>query len=166
MPLHYNTLLNNIELEKLYKKYERIMYYKAYEILGDRYLAEDAVHDSFISISSNMQIIIKTDYSKIKPLLLTIIRNKAIDLRRKRKIRNSLDLVEITQPQNSPKEKYLLKDIIKELPYECRVLLKLKYYYGYTYKEISKILKINVHIVGIRMNTAKKILQLKINEEN
>lgn len=166
MPLHYNTLLNNIELEKLYRKYERIMYYKAYDILGDRYLAEDAVHDSFISISSNMQIIIKTDYSKIRPLLLTIIRNKAIDLRRKRRIRNSLDLVEITQPQNSPKEKYLLKDIIKELPYEYRVLLKLKYYYGYTYKEISKILKTNVHTVGIRMKTAKEILQLKINEEN
>ena len=46
---------NNEEdiIDSLYKLYEQSMYYEAYKILHDEYLAEDAVHEAFLRLIRN-----------------------------------------------------------------------------------------------------------------
>ena len=42
------------KFEQLYIKYRNHMLNRAYDILGDRGLAEDAVHNAFLSISQTI----------------------------------------------------------------------------------------------------------------
>ena len=37
-------------IDALYRLYEQSMYFEAYKILHDEYLAEDAVHEAFLSL--------------------------------------------------------------------------------------------------------------------
>lgn len=167
----YMSLIDNDneknKFELLYKEYRDMMYYKAYNILKDHYLAEDAVHDSFIRIAKDIKNIDK-DSKKTKALFLTIAKNKAIDLYRKRKIRTHVAWDEadnyITIPSES-EEDNTLKHLIKELPDIYRDILELKYYYGYTYDEISRLLHINPNTVGVRLHRAKELLEEGLNEK-
>lgn len=151
------------KFEQLYEKYRDMMYYKAYEILKDSYMAEDAVHDSFLRIAKNMKSIKDVDSLKTKSFILTVTKNRAIDLYRQRKTRNHVDwkeenIKEINSKENDP----ILKILIMELPDIYRDILVLKYYHGYTYKEIAKIQGIQTQTVGIRLHRAKQMLQEKL----
>lgn len=152
------------KFEILYKKYRDMMYYKAYDILKDSYLAEDAVHDSFLGIAKIINKI-EIDSYKTKALFLTITKNRAIDLYRKRKIRNHVDLEEIDHYKSSSQDDNTLKFLIKALPDIYRDILELKYYHGYTYEEISKLLHINPNTVGVRLYRAKKMLEEELNDK-
>ena len=48
--------LKQEKLKQIYEKYKNRMYISAYRILNDPHKAEDAVHDSFIAISRNLDL--------------------------------------------------------------------------------------------------------------
>ncbi len=45
---------HKLKFENLYRDYRQLMFYKANEILQDKHLAEDAVHQAFIRIIQNL----------------------------------------------------------------------------------------------------------------
>jgi RNA polymerase sigma-70 factor (ECF subfamily) len=55
-------------LEQLYSNYAKLMYYIAYEILKDQFLAEDAVQTAFLKLEKNNSELIR--FPVIKPRLL------------------------------------------------------------------------------------------------
>ena len=69
----------------LYEKYKFLMQKIAMDVLQDPYLAEDAVHNAFINLAKNIDNVGETDSTPTKRYLITITKNAAIDIYRKRK---------------------------------------------------------------------------------
>ena len=49
-----DTEEDKTKFEVIYEKYHKLMFYVANQILKDNYLAEDAVHDSFVKFIENL----------------------------------------------------------------------------------------------------------------
>jgi len=65
------------KIAQIYEKYRQMMYATAYEILRSRYDAEDAVHESFIRLASNLHKVNISDGQKTAAYLVTIVKNVA-----------------------------------------------------------------------------------------
>jgi len=89
----YLSMLNGQEdknkFELLYEKYRKLMFYIANNILNDEYLAEDAVHQTFIEILKNLDKIDDVFCHKTKNFIVIMVRNTAINMYNRRK-RNSV----------------------------------------------------------------------------
>ena len=55
----------------LYEKYRYLLMKVAYDVLGDNYLAEDAVHEAFIKVTKNMEKIGDVNSQETKRYLIT-----------------------------------------------------------------------------------------------
>ena len=77
----------------LVRKHVRAAHAAALVVLGDAAEAEDAVQDAFVSALKRLEDCRPEE--KFRPWLLTIVRNRAIDLRRRQRVRraDSLDVV-------------------------------------------------------------------------
>lgn len=61
------------------------MFYVANQILKDNFLAEDAVHDSFVKFMENLDKIQDVNCHKTKRFVVIIVRNHAINTYNNRK---------------------------------------------------------------------------------
>ena len=52
---------DRIKFEKVYNSFKNIMLNRAYEIIKERQLAEDAVHNAFLKIINNLPKIYEPD---------------------------------------------------------------------------------------------------------
>ena len=57
---------DKVKFEKVYKNFKNIMLNKAYEIVKERQLAEDAVHNAFLKIINNLPKIYDADSNETK----------------------------------------------------------------------------------------------------
>ena len=58
------------KFELLYEQYRKLMKYIAFGILHDEYLAEDAVHDTFLKLTKYLDNIEDTRSSKTKSFIV------------------------------------------------------------------------------------------------
>ena len=144
------------------------MFVEAKGILKDNYLAEDAVHNAFVKIISNLEKFNKIDCQETRNLIVIIIRSVSIDMYRKRNrefentdildkeisIETDFSIIEV---DNILKEIDVLPDIYKDI-------LLLKVEYGYKDREIAKLLGIKVDTVSKRLERARKQLKKQLNE--
>lgn len=151
---------------QIYEEYQKIMYYTAYRILGDQKDTEDVVHDSFLKLIEILPQIEEVRCHKTKNLLVTIVERKAIDLYRKRKVRKTISLNEeyVNVPHAADIEdiptRTDLGKALALLPTRSRQLLLLKYYNGYSEKEIANMLSMSYVSVRKEIQRAKEKLQL------
>lgn len=173
--LYLNTIeepKNKSKFEQLYLMYREKMYWKAYDILQDKYLAEDAVHDAFLRIAKYIDTIDEINCNKTIALLVIIVKNISIDIYRKRKKSTYLSLDEDTSQfisatnYNDNLEEQQLIQYIKELPQNYRDIFILKYYIGYTNKEIAKYLNLKESSIRVRLLRGKKLLEKKLNGDD
>lgn len=165
---------HKLKFENLYRDYRQLIFYKANEILQDKHLAEDAVHQAFIRIIQNLDKIDENNCHKTKGFIVIITENIAIDMYRKLKkektipfekieykIKDLSPSVEDIFEQNN--ESLLMKGIAL-LPSNYSSVIFLKYSHGYNNKEIGQILNISEENVRQRIFRGKKKL-LEIIEE-
>ena len=69
-----------LKVERLYERYKRLLYKIAYNILKDKYLSEDAVHQTFIRIINNLHKIGEINCPQTQSFLVIMCRNVAIDI--------------------------------------------------------------------------------------
>ena len=69
------------KLELIYNQYKNLMLNRAYDILKDRGLAEDAVHNAFIRILKNLDKISEINCPKTKSFVVVIVENVSITKR-------------------------------------------------------------------------------------
>lgn len=73
------------KMAQIYKKYRQTMYAAAVEILRSPYDAEDAVHESFIRLASNLHKVNISDSQKTAAYLVTIVKNISYTYIKKRR---------------------------------------------------------------------------------
>lgn len=137
---------------RIYNENRGEMFNYANYILHDDGLAEDAVHDAFEKVAKYFS---KIDFTaNTRSLLLTIVRNTALTLRKKyrREIITSAPLDGECEEsrdhlETSVENRSTLEDIIREIenmPEEYATVFRLRYIHDLTYSQIAGLLDISV----------------------
>lgn len=154
----------------LYDKYKYLMLKVALDVLQDRFWAEDAVHNAFINISKNLNKIEDPHSTATKRYLITITKNSAIDIYRKRKTQMRKEIyIDELQEENFPlsyietdMENNVL-DILKNLPVKYRDIFLLKYSAHMENNEIAKLCGIKESTVRQRIARGKTLIEKALN---
>lgn len=150
-------------IDALYRLYEQPMYYEAYGILRDEYLAEDAVHEAFLRLIRNREKIVEPDSPAVRRYVYKTLKSAALDLYRKQKkqCENCVELDEAlvdmcvaeTQLGDMPFE------LISQLPPKYASVIRCLFVDGLTIRETAAVLKISEACVRKRCERARKLLK-------
>lgn len=150
----------------LYETYRHLMMKVALNVLKDTFLAEDAVHESFIKIAKNMEKIGEIDATATKRYLLTITKNATIAIYRKRNHQFQREIyvdeleecnVPVTYAETDVDDGIL--DILRCLPVKYRDVFLLKYSGNMDNDEIAKVLNITEGTIRQRLSRGKIMIQ-------
>jgi len=156
---------DKVKFEQIYETYRDLMFHVASQILRNDHDAEDAVHQAFISIIQNLDKISRAECLKTRGYVVITVERKALDIIRANKRytdlnEKNLSGLEIPLPGDSR-----LADALATLPARYREILLLRYDYGYTQKELCKILDLSGPAVQKLLWRAKKALSDALEKE-
>ena len=153
------------KFEFIFNKYRKLMLHKAYGILNDYSLAEDAASEAFIRIYKNMHKIDDPSSNKTIAFIVTIVKNVSLTMLKKEKEhavqeydyeqQDPFDLEEQTLARLGSEQIYQMLD---EMGEEMKSVFLLKYAYDLSHKEIGRMLDISENNVTVRLHRAKKKL--------
>ena len=138
------------KFREIYENYRHFMWYIAQQKLKDTHLAEDAVQEAFLALTRHLDKVEDAHSPGTKKFLATIVRSKAIDLRR---MNNPQEVLTDGLPEGKAgrdildqllvKENYnRLISCVLELDDSYRVVFEYKYLYQMSDAEIADILGI------------------------
>ena len=174
--LTFETEDDKLKFERLFEKYKRLLLYKAYGILNDHSLAEDAVSEAFIRIYKNLNKVDDIDSPKAVAFLVTIVRNTSLTILEKQK---KYGVSEYDVPEGeieakgdlSTEEDVLsvavthdMLKIVDNLKEDLRAPFLLKYAHNLSHKEIATMLHITENNATVRIHRAKNKLALLFRE--
>ena len=164
----YLTLVEDGEvgkLEALYREYKSKMLSKAYSVLRDEGLAEDAVHNAFMRILKNLDKIDEVKSSRTRGFVLVITANvaKSMYTREKRVTVVELDetLPEPTDVETQTERRLtaeLIAEKIAALPESYSSVTMLRYRNGLSDGEIASALSLSPSTVRKRLERGRKKL--------
>lgn len=146
----YNQAVDQIS-DRLYR-----FVLKSYK---DSHKAEDIVQDSFEKLWKNVE---NVNFEKVKSYLFTTAYHTMIDRIRKEKrssFSEELNLKEQGHENNYSDLNEILKAAVEKLPETQRMVLLLRDYEGYSYKEIGEIAKISESQVKVYIYRARVFLK-------
>ena len=153
------TESDRTKFETIYLAYRGLMYHVAYYILKNPQDAEDVVHQSFVKLAERMADIPDGPCPRTRNLVVTVTERGAIDLYRSRQRHPEAELDEqalVSQPAPPPGGG--LADAMASLPPRYREVLLLKYYNGYSAREIAGFLSATPDAVTQTLHRARKKL--------
>ena len=160
------------KFEYLYQKYKNLLLHKAYDILKDYALAEDAVSEAYIRIYKNLHKIDDPAANRSIAFVVTIVKNVALTMLSKEKRitaeeyddtqADSFDLEESVMSGVTSRQIYAAMELLGE---ELRSVFLLRYAYDYSLKEVGALLGISENNAAVRLHRAKKKLALLLAKE-
>ena len=144
-------------LRRIYEKFKDDLLGLAITLLRDRSLAEDVVHDVFVSFAGTVGSFHLS--GSLKGYLSTCVANSARDMNRLRSPRFAGPDVIQAAGSNSdgPVENAIgieesdeLQDLLTRLPYEQREIIVLHLHHEMRFREIAKALGISINTVQSR----------------
>ncbi|MEE8524617.1 MAG: sigma-70 family RNA polymerase sigma factor [Thermoanaerobaculia bacterium] len=164
---------------KLAQRHRRSMYILALQLMGNRDDALDVVQDALLRFFTTLH---RFDLRRpVKPWLYQIVRNRAVDLHRRRKVRRheSLDAVdhdgrryEIRDVSVDPERDVVRSQLkariwqsLDELSPKQREILVLRDYQDLSYTEIAETLDIPIGTVMSRLHGARKRLRSVLKDD-
>ncbi|MEG2058036.1 MAG: RNA polymerase sigma factor [Romboutsia sp.] len=160
------------KFEYIYENYKKTMHYKAFQILKDEQLSEDAVHESFIRLIKyiNENKIEDVTSNKTKGLVIVIVKSVSINIYNKIKKENEkIDILKDRSTFNDTTLENLetfseIEIAILKLPDTYKEIFLLKYFQQLSDKEISKVLNIKQDTVRKRVSRGRQKLKAIILE--
>ena len=147
------------QFEQLYIMYKGLMFHVAMKILKNEFDAEDAVHQAFLSLIENLKKISDVK-CPTRAYIVIITERKAIDIIRSRSKLVDMEFWESTYGIEIPLPgDHGLADAMARLPAAYRDILLLRYYNGYSVREISSMLHIKKDTAQKQLWRAKAALQ-------
>lgn len=163
------------KFKRIYTHYRNMIYLKAFSILKDHSLAEDATQDSLVKIAREIK---KIDgiCDKTTALIRIIVTHSCAELMRKDSGRDDIpydDAIDSGDDIIHADAEMLMKNdglnfvtgTIVEMSETYRDVLSLKYIYGYSISETAEILGISELNTKVRLYRARRKLKI-ILEEN
>ena len=155
-------------ITELIERYKQRIFTSIFFLVKDRELAEDLFQETFIKIITSLRKNHYNEQGKFLPWALRISHNLVIDHFRKEKLMPlSHDSEEFSVfdvlPQNerNPEERIIqdekvamVNSLLDRLPADQREVVILRHYGGLSFKEISKMLDININTALGRMHYA------------
>ena len=163
--LTFSSVESQDKFELIYERYKNLMLKKAYDILRDTMLAEDAVSEAFIRIYKNLDKIGDIDSGRSIAFVVTIAKNTALTILARQKNQYSAgEVLEDTQEGSFDLEDHVLSglsaskifDVLNKLSDDLRQVFLLKYGHDLSHREIAGILGISENNVTVRLHRAKK----------
>ena len=189
--MHYSQLMSDRDLVRLYQKgqeeaitelirrYKQKIFTSIFFLVRKRELAEDLFQETFIKIIISLRENRYNEEGKFLPWAIRIAHNLVIDhFRKDRHMPMQRDTEEYSvfdfMPQRSRnaveemihEEKInKVRQLIEQLPFEQREVVIMRHYGELSFKEISKILNININTALGRMHYAILKMREIIKEE-
>lgn len=155
---------------QLYDNYSAALFGIIKRIIKDEGLSEDILQNVFVHIWTNIESY-HPEKASLFTWISTITKNVAIDFNRGKLYRQhqenlSLNIIEATQSNSSSfsPERHYFPQHIQKLSKKERVIIELIYYYGYTSKQASEVLKIPLETIKTRLRESLKNLRGVIQE--
>lgn len=153
---------NKIALEKLYNRYNKLVYGIAFSILKNKEDSEDVVQTVFSKLYVLEKNKLPTD--KIGTWLYTVTRNETLLLLRKNNNDVNLDTIYDLEDENNEIDKFINKDsynrLINGLNQKEQEIVSLKILSNFTFKEIGELLGESANTIKWRYY--KSIYSLRI----
>ena len=153
---------NKIALEKLYNRYNKLVYGIAFSILKNKEDSEDVVQTVFSKLYILEKDKLPTD--KIGTWLYTVTKNEALLLLRKNNNDVGLDTIYDLEDENNEIDKFINKDsynrLINGLNQREQEIVSLKILSNFTFKEIGELLGESANTIKWRYY--KSIYSLRI----
>lgn len=159
---------------ELARRHRRAMYFLALQLLGNPDDAMDVVQDSLMRFLTNLH---RFDPRRpVRPWLYRIVRNRVIDLARRRKVRrhSSIDArddegnlklvlpdpsVDLERDARQSQLRARLFEALDELSPKQKEIIVLRDYQDLSYKEIAEHLQVPIGTVMSRLHGARKKLR-------
>jgi RNA polymerase sigma-70 factor (ECF subfamily) len=166
--------VQKIDWEKVVLKYQKLVWNKAYRILGNNADACDCFQDTFFSV---YQITKKQKVNNFRALLSAVAGTRAVDILRKKIRRENLNYslqdcdnyVLSTNKQDVDIFSWELADrlraAIATLPQVEAEVFCLRALNGLSYRQIAKHLNITCNLVGVNLHRARKKLNDMLKEK-
>lgn len=165
-------------LNRLYDRYNRLVFSVALTIVGDRSVAEEVTLDVFVQVWQRAGTY-RPEQAKVRTWLVAITRHHAIDVLRMQKSRpeaNTVNWDEVAL-SNGPSVHGLEEGVqismqredvraaLAQLPADQREALALAYFRGYSQSQIAETLKQPLGTIKTRMRLAMQKLRKLLAEE-
>jgi RNA polymerase sigma-70 factor (ECF subfamily) len=157
---------SNDAFEELYHRYKRLMYTFCLKLTGDRFLAEDATHDTFIKMQQNINTLI--DNSVFRSWLYTIARNQVYKNLKKERSNGKLEEASVWTDETpltsleSKETSKIMTECMNALKPEYKEVLILREYEQRSYAEIASITGNTESSVKSRLFKARRALAEKL----
>jgi RNA polymerase sigma-70 factor (ECF subfamily) len=157
--------------DELARQYRRPAYLLALQLLGDPDDALDVAQDALLRFFTKLHRF--RDERPVRPWLLAIVRNRARDLLRRKRVRRAEPLLsdeetyrpELVDPGDGPEDDFAQRQLRRELwqrlaamPAAHREILVLRDYQDLSYAEIAQVLTIPIGTVMSRLHRARATL--------
>ena len=141
------------KFEQLYLEYRGLMFHVANKILRNEQDAEDMVHQAFLKVAEKKKKIGDPKCPKTQSYIVTIVENQSIDLYRRRQKHQVVELSDELPGISAVYEgENALAACVLKLPARYREVILLRYFQGYSVKEVAAIL-------GLSLSAASKLDQ-------
>ena len=152
------------EVVRLFDLYSNDLYKFAVSYLGSKHDAEDIVQEVFSKLlDKHVSFVNKNE----RAYLMTMAANKCKD-HLKTSSRSDVDLESeewhLQYYDGFTERNKAVFDELMRLEEQFRVPIYLHYYAGYSYKEISGILRLSESAVAMRINRRKERLRIRLEE--
>lgn len=152
---------------QLITSYKGNVYRHAYVLLNDRMEAEDVTQEAFIKVYYSLAKL-ENEFAFVS-WLTRIVTNLCYDKNKMKKkaffpeeLNENINVQKGSNPIEQSLTKMNIKEAMQKLPMEQRNVLVLREIQGYSYSEISSMLKIPLGTVKSRINTARENLRKEL----
>ena len=162
--------VDNQILLKLYSLYQKELYLYLYSLCGDRHLAEDLLHETFLKAL----LALPDGHGNMRAWLYMVARNLFYNQQKKKSREILMDeqiypLEEKTEkglPEKifEEEDRRMLYQAIRRLDIKKREIIQMQYFGGMTQKEIAAVLHITPENVRVLAYRAKKDLKKDLAE--
>ena len=169
-----NSSQKIIEFTLVHNQHKKKLYNYAFKMLWDQPACEDIIQNTFMKLYENLEKIRNAE--RIEVWLFTTVRNQIYTLFRNKRIHvdqyGVADTDELELDSNyklaEEYEDVELKEIVmtelNKLPVEQKEVFLLKEYGGFSYKEISAMIKIDEELVKSRLHKTRQKLIKQISK--
>jgi RNA polymerase sigma-70 factor (ECF subfamily) len=155
----------------LYDNYAGALYGVVCRIVTSTEHAEEVIQDVFVKIWKHVDLF-DADKGRLYTWMINIARNTALDYRKSKGVMNEMknqplsNIVKTqeeqdqSQAERSARADFIgFRNILDKLKPECRILIDMAYYKGYTQQEIAD--ELNVPLGTVKTRTKAAFLQLQ-----